>query len=94
MFLADELKRNSWVRGKVVGVTPGRDGISRQARVKTMFGEFRRPTAKLAVIDVMNKVETASGGTLTQSHGPGIVEATDGGPVTSRDDNGSDQPCA
>lgn len=94
VFLADELKRNSWVRGKVIEVIPGRDGVSRQAKVDTMFGVFRRATAKLAVIDVTVKDETVSGSNPTQSHVPGIVEAIDGGPITSKDDNRADQPCA
>lgn len=52
VVVIDDSKRNDWVRGRIVEVTAGRDGIIRQALVQTSGGLFRRPVAKLAVLDV------------------------------------------
>ncbi|XP_053691744.1 uncharacterized protein LOC128740235 [Sabethes cyaneus] len=52
VFIVDEGKRNSWVRGQVVELLLGKDGTARQALVKTQNGIIRRPAIKLAVIDI------------------------------------------
>lgn len=46
------LPRNTWPRGVVERVYPGPDGIIRSADVRTKGGVFRRPTTKLAVLQV------------------------------------------
>ncbi|XP_062533330.1 uncharacterized protein LOC134202319 [Armigeres subalbatus] len=52
VYIADESARKSWIRGLVIDVFPGADGRIRQALVRTSKGEFRRPVAKLAVLEV------------------------------------------
>ena len=49
------LPRGCWPKGIVTNTFPGRDGIVRVAEVKTQFGLFRRPVAKLAKLDVQQK---------------------------------------
>lgn len=46
------MSRSNWRRGRVVRVFPGRDGRVRNAEVKTADGVLKRPTSKLAVLDV------------------------------------------
>jgi len=46
------LKRNSWPKGIVTAVFPGRDGMVRVAEVKTDGGTFKRPITKLCRLDV------------------------------------------
>ena len=49
----DNSPRGSWPKGKVSAVYPGRDGVVRMADVATAGGQiFRRPVAKLCVLDV------------------------------------------
>ncbi|XP_062538476.1 uncharacterized protein LOC134206766 [Armigeres subalbatus] len=52
VFIANEQKRNTWVRGQVIEVVRGKDGVARQALVRTEMGVIRRPVVKLAVIEV------------------------------------------
>ncbi|XP_062557120.1 uncharacterized protein LOC134221979 [Armigeres subalbatus] len=52
VFVADENVRNRWVRGRVIRVIPGKDGVVRRAEVLTSGGILRRPATKLAVLDV------------------------------------------
>ncbi|XP_058818122.1 uncharacterized protein LOC131685002 [Topomyia yanbarensis] len=52
VFIVDDNGRNGWVRGVVVKVFPGKDGRIRQATVRTAHGEYRRPVAKLALIEM------------------------------------------
>ncbi|XP_065094088.1 uncharacterized protein LOC135714635 [Ochlerotatus camptorhynchus] len=54
VFVADENVRNRWMRGRVVQVIPGKDGVVRRAEVLTSRGILKRPAAKLAVLDVEN----------------------------------------
>lgn len=44
--------RNQYIRGRVEKVFIGRDGRVRQALVRTATGVYRRPVAKLALLDV------------------------------------------
>ncbi|XP_055620081.1 uncharacterized protein LOC129764715 [Toxorhynchites rutilus septentrionalis] len=52
VFITDDQNRNGWVRGRVDKVIAGKDGRVRQAEVHTSGGLFRRPVAKLAVIEI------------------------------------------
>jgi hypothetical protein len=53
VFIADgNLPRNSWPRGIVLRTYPGTDGQVRVVDVKTRTGIFRRPVAKICVLDV------------------------------------------
>ncbi|XP_055633290.1 uncharacterized protein LOC129773670 [Toxorhynchites rutilus septentrionalis] len=52
VLIADETKRNRWIRGRVIDSIKAQDGHVRQAIVKTSGGVLRRPVSKLAVIDV------------------------------------------
>lgn len=52
VLVVDGGKRSEWVRGKVVQVLEGADGRVRQASVQTKQGIFKRPTTRLAVLDV------------------------------------------
>lgn len=47
-----QLPRNCWPKGKVIGVTTGKDGQIRSATVRTTNGVYERPVAKLGVLDV------------------------------------------
>lgn len=52
VMIADEGKRNGWVRGIVIETTKASDGHVRQAMVRTAGGVLRRPVSKLAVLEV------------------------------------------
>ncbi|XP_058810967.1 uncharacterized protein LOC131675845 [Topomyia yanbarensis] len=53
VIIVDDRTRNSWTRGKVVKVIPGRDGRVRRAEVITSSGVVERPVSRLAVLDVL-----------------------------------------
>lgn len=59
----NENVRNSWDRGVVVNVYPGKDGRIRRADVKTTAGIFLRPVTQLAVLDVQDEGGIAEGTT-------------------------------
>ncbi|XP_055615231.1 uncharacterized protein LOC129761531 [Toxorhynchites rutilus septentrionalis] len=44
--------RNSWPKGRVIGVTRSKDGQVRRASVQTAGGILERPAVKLAILDV------------------------------------------
>ncbi|XP_065094804.1 uncharacterized protein LOC135715461 [Ochlerotatus camptorhynchus] len=52
VVVVNESVRNSWIRGRVTRVYPGRDGRVRSADVQTSAGIMRRPATKLAILDV------------------------------------------
>ncbi|XP_062714172.1 uncharacterized protein LOC134290955 [Aedes albopictus] len=51
----NENVRNSWDRGVVINVYPGKDGRIRRTDVRTAAGVFLRPVTQLAVLDVLDK---------------------------------------
>lgn len=57
------LPRSKWMRGRIEGVTIGKDCIIRTATVRTKDGAMRRPITKLAILD----------------EGPSPMQSTDGG---------------
>ncbi|XP_062703537.1 uncharacterized protein LOC134285991 [Aedes albopictus] len=71
VHIADEGARKSWTRGVVSKVYPGPDERVRQALVKTAKGEFRRPVAKLAVLEIQERNSGAAGGS-PQNYGEGV----------------------
>ncbi|XP_055633977.1 uncharacterized protein LOC129774286 [Toxorhynchites rutilus septentrionalis] len=70
VIVIDDSRRNGWIRGRIVEVTPGSDGRIRQALVQTSSGLFRRPVSKLAVLDV-DRLGEIDGS--IHSHGEGNV---------------------
>ncbi|XP_065091440.1 uncharacterized protein LOC135712376 [Ochlerotatus camptorhynchus] len=61
VYIADDTTRKNWIRGIVVETYQGADGRIRQAVVKTAKGEFRRPVAKLAVLEVQDRKSGVEG---------------------------------
>lgn len=52
VVLRNEKKRNEWPLARIVELIPGKDGISRIAKVKTKDGEFLRPVQKLHPLEM------------------------------------------
>ena len=50
MYAEDNSIRGEWTLGKIIKVYPGEDGRTRNVKVKTATGEYRRPVTKIAVI--------------------------------------------
>ena len=44
-------RRGDWPLGRVIATYPGPDGVARSALVKTQTGEYRRPVAKLCLLE-------------------------------------------
>ncbi|CAG7828712.1 unnamed protein product, partial [Allacma fusca] len=56
IIIADaQFPRNTWPKGIVVKVYPGRDGRIRVVDVQTNTGTYRRPCTKIIVLDVLPK---------------------------------------
>ncbi|XP_062698473.1 uncharacterized protein LOC134284144 [Aedes albopictus] len=55
VYIADGNNRRTWIRGKVEKVIRGADGRIRRALVRTSKGIYRRPVAKLAVMELRSK---------------------------------------
>lgn len=54
-MIVDSNQRNGWSRGRIVDVTPGKDGQVRRAKVCTADGSIiSRPAVKLALLEVRN----------------------------------------
>ncbi|XP_065085710.1 uncharacterized protein LOC135707754 [Ochlerotatus camptorhynchus] len=51
VMIASEKERNSWTRGRILRVYPGRDGRIRRVDVQTAVGIQQRPVSKLAVLN-------------------------------------------
>lgn len=56
--------RNQWRRGRVITIFPGPDGRIRNAEVKTSDGIVKRPTSKLAILDINceSRIDSIHGG--------------------------------
>lgn len=62
VMVVDEKVRNQWIRGRVTGTYPGKDGAIRQVDVETSTGILRRrPVCKLAVLDICDRGGAVSG---------------------------------
>lgn len=59
VIVVNEGVRNSWIRGRITRVYPGRDGRVRSADVQTSAGIMHRPATKLAILDVAREGGTA-----------------------------------
>ncbi|XP_055708899.1 uncharacterized protein LOC129805169 [Phlebotomus papatasi] len=57
----EQLPRNSWPLGRVTDVFTAPDGKIRSVMVKTAQGLYRRPVAKLALLDVAEDQQTGLG---------------------------------
>lgn len=55
MIVDPDNPRNSWPKGRVCDVFPGKDGRVRVIDVKTSTGIFRRPITKIIKLDVLRK---------------------------------------
>ncbi|XP_062558171.1 uncharacterized protein LOC134223050 [Armigeres subalbatus] len=72
VYIADDGARKSWTRGVIIEVYPGADGRVRQALVKTSRGNFRRPVAKLAVLEIQHRNSGATEGSPPELRGGGM----------------------
>ncbi|XP_065075022.1 uncharacterized protein LOC135698818 [Ochlerotatus camptorhynchus] len=72
VYIADEGTRKSWTRGMVLEVYPGADGRIRQALVKTVKGEYRRPVTKLAVLEIQDSKSGSMEGPSPELRGGGM----------------------
>ncbi|XP_062704223.1 uncharacterized protein LOC134286607 [Aedes albopictus] len=52
VLVADENAQNRWLRGRIIRTIPGKDGVTRSAEVQTTSGILKRPSTRLAVLDV------------------------------------------
>ncbi|XP_055618886.1 uncharacterized protein LOC129763661 [Toxorhynchites rutilus septentrionalis] len=71
VYIADDSIRKNWIRGIVEQTIEGPDGRIRQAIVKTAKGQFRRPVAKLAVLEVQDR-KSGVQGTQPELRGGGM----------------------
>jgi hypothetical protein len=60
----DLLPRNSWPKGIIEELFPGKDGIVRVVTVRTTTGTYRRPVSKICVLDVKKGEDLDSEPTL------------------------------
>lgn len=70
VIVVDESVRNSWTRGRVLRVYPGKDGRIRRADVQTKGGILQRPVSKLAVLTID---DGGIAGSKHQQYGAGDV---------------------
>ncbi|XP_055622985.1 uncharacterized protein LOC129766477 [Toxorhynchites rutilus septentrionalis] len=70
VLTAHEELRNSWTRGRVIKVYPGKDGRVRRVDIQTKNGIFQRPVSKLVVLEVGND---CIAGSVDQQYGVGDV---------------------
>lgn len=67
VIVVDEPRRNSWERGVILEVHPGKDGRIRNADDRTKGGVLLRPVTKLAVLDVLDQPGMAEGRTSSNT---------------------------
>jgi hypothetical protein len=48
----DLLTRNSWPKGIIESIVPGKDGVICVVTVRTTSGVYKRPVSKICVLDV------------------------------------------
>lgn len=72
VIVDNNLPRNTWPKGRIIAVQPGKDGQVRSATIQTSTGIYDRPAVKLAVLDVRHE-ET--------SKPPSTIRPTPGGTV-------------
>jgi transposase InsO family protein len=65
----DQAPRNTWNKGRVTAVFPGRDGRVRVAEIKTAAGSFRRPVAKLCKLNIKTEDVMKTSGAEVPSAG-------------------------
>lgn len=53
-----KLPRNTWPKGRIIGIKRGKDGQVRSATIHTCSGIYERPVVKIAVLDVGVKHHT------------------------------------
>jgi len=58
LVVDNQSPRGTWPVGRVTKIIPGSDGIVRVAIVKTKHGEYKRPVAKLCLLDVFCDTKT------------------------------------
>lgn len=46
----DRLPPTRWLLGRIVGVTPGNDGLVRVVKIRTKNGELDRPITKICLL--------------------------------------------
>ncbi|XP_062709061.1 uncharacterized protein LOC134288382 [Aedes albopictus] len=61
VMIASEKERNSWTRGRVLRVYPGKDRRTRRVDVQTSMGVHQRPVSKLAVLNIAGDSGIAEG---------------------------------
>lgn len=74
------LPRNTWPKGRVIGVKKGADNQVRSASIQTASGIYERPAVKLAVLDVGVQSNAAQddripGGVLVAPHQHSLYSA-------------------
>ncbi|XP_055621992.1 uncharacterized protein LOC129765605 [Toxorhynchites rutilus septentrionalis] len=74
VLIVDEATRNSWTRGRVIRVYPGKDGRIRRADIQTKSGILQRPVTKLAVLEIE---DNGMAGSNHQQYGAGDVAGED-----------------
>jgi Family of unknown function (DUF5641) len=57
LIVDPDMPRNTWKRGIISSVFPGRDGQVRVVDVKTADSLYRRPVAKICILDVRRDVD-------------------------------------
>ncbi|XP_062557610.1 uncharacterized protein LOC134222475 [Armigeres subalbatus] len=73
VMIASDKERNSWTRGRILRVYPGKDRRVRRVDVQTTKGVHQRPVSKLAVLNVAEDLGTA-GSSGSNTGGGAILE--------------------
>lgn len=57
VMMFDDERRNSWKRGRIIDTIEGSDGQVRTVTIQTATGVYKRPAARIAVLDVRREKE-------------------------------------